>query len=70
MVYMNTNITRGTGEFVSTATGMATEVGHISAMLAVEQAAKTPLTRQMDRLTGRSCSPRPPRWPRLTSATR
>src|SRR5271166_1086372 len=27
MVYMNTNVTRGTGEFVVTATGMATEVG-------------------------------------------
>ena len=52
MVYMNTNVTRGTGEFVITATGMATEVGHISGLLAEEQAVKTPLTRQMDRLTG------------------
>ena len=52
MVYMNTNVTRGAGEFVITATGMATEVGHISGMLAEEQAVKTPLTRQMDRLTG------------------
>src|SRR5271166_2307569 len=50
MVYMNTNVTRGAGEFVITATGMATEVGHISGMLAEEQAVKTPLTRQMDRL--------------------
>jgi len=33
MVYMNTNVTRGSGEFVVTATGMATEVGHISGML-------------------------------------
>jgi Ca2+-transporting ATPase len=52
MVYMNTNVTRGAGEFVITATGMATEVGHISGMLQEEQAVKTPLTRQMDRLTG------------------
>jgi P-type Ca2+ transporter type 2C len=52
MVYMNTNVTRGTGEFVVTATGMTTEVGHISGLLAGEQAVKTPLTRQMDRLTG------------------
>ena len=52
MVYMNTDVTRGTGEFVITATGMATEVGHISGMLQGEQAVKTPLTRQMDRLTG------------------
>ena len=52
MVYMNTDVTRGAGEFVITATGMATEVGHISGLLAGEQAVKTPLTRQMDRLTG------------------
>src|SRR6202007_2661293 len=51
MVYMNTNVTRGAGEFVITATGMATEVGHISGMLAAEQPVKTPLTRQLDRLT-------------------
>ena len=52
MVFMNTNVTRGAGEFVVTAIGMATEVGHISGMLRGEQAVKTPLTRQMDRLTG------------------
>jgi Ca2+-transporting ATPase len=52
MVYLNTSVTRGAGEFVITATGMATEVGHISGLLAEEQAVKTPLTRQMDRLTG------------------
>src|SRR5271166_825629 len=38
MVYMNTDVTRGEGELVVTATGMATEVGHISGMLAEEQA--------------------------------
>src|SRR5690348_10056699 len=52
MVYMNTSVTRGAGEFVVTATGMATEVGHISGLLAGEQEVKTPLTRQLDRLTG------------------
>jgi P-type Ca2+ transporter type 2C len=52
MAYLNTNVTRGAGEFVVTATGMATEVGHISGMLQEEQAVKTPLTRQMDRLSG------------------
>src|SRR6266576_2187705 len=52
MVYMNTNVTRGAGEFAITATGMTTEVGRISGMLAEEQVVKTPLTRQMDRLTG------------------
>jgi Ca2+-transporting ATPase len=51
MVYMNTNVTRGAGEFVVTATGMATEVGHISGMLQTEETVKTPLTRQLERLT-------------------
>src|SRR5215831_710695 len=51
MVYMNTNVTRGTGEFVVTATGMATEVGHISGMLQASETEKTPLTRQLDKLT-------------------
>ncbi len=51
MVFMNTNVTRGAGEFVVTATGMATEVGHISGMLQAEKAVDTPLTRQLDRLT-------------------
>ena len=27
---MNTNVTRGSGEMLVTATGMSTEVGHIS----------------------------------------
>src|SRR5215470_9571760 len=51
MVYMNTDVIRGSGEFVVTATGMATEVGHISGMLQEQQNVTTPLTRQMDRLT-------------------
>jgi P-type Ca2+ transporter type 2C len=51
MVYMNTGITRGAGEFVVTATGMVTEVGRISGMLAEQRDVKTPLTRQMDRLS-------------------
>ncbi len=51
MVYMNTSVTRGTGEFVVTATGMATEVGHISGMLQAQPTVKTPLTRQLDRLS-------------------
>jgi Ca2+-transporting ATPase len=51
MVYMNTSVTRGSGEFVVTATGMTTEVGHISGMLQAEGDSKTPLTRQLDKLT-------------------
>jgi Ca2+-transporting ATPase len=51
MVYMNTNATRGAGEFVVTATGMATEVGHISHLLQSEGDVKTPLTKQLEKLT-------------------
>ena len=51
MVYMNTNVTRGTGEFVVTATGMDTEVGHISGMLQRQDESKSPLTLQLDKLT-------------------
>src|SRR4051812_28512790 len=51
MVYMNTNVTRGTGRFVVTATGMATEVGHISGMLQHQDESKSPLTTQLEKLT-------------------
>ena len=51
MVFMNTNATRGTGQFVVTATGMSTEVGHISELLASEDETATPLTRQLAKLT-------------------
>jgi Ca2+-transporting ATPase len=51
MVFMNTNATRGTGQFVVTATGMSTEVGHISGLLASEEETETPLTRQLAKLT-------------------
>jgi Ca2+-transporting ATPase len=52
MVYMNTNVTRGAGSFIVTSTGMATEVGHISHMLASEGEQDTPLTVQLKKLTG------------------
>ncbi|HTJ32776.1 MAG TPA: cation-transporting P-type ATPase [Dactylosporangium sp.] len=51
MAYMHTSVTRGTGELVVTATGMATEVGRISGMLQSGKEAETPLTRQLSRLT-------------------
>ncbi|MBV9578341.1 MAG: cation-transporting P-type ATPase [Chloroflexi bacterium] len=51
MAYMNTNVTRGTAELVVIATGMSTEVGHISGMLAATELEKTPLTVQLDALT-------------------
>jgi len=51
MVYMNTNVTRGSGAFVVTSTGMSTEVGHISRMLQSTDDADTPLTVQLKKLT-------------------
>ena len=51
MAYMNSTVTRGRGEMVVTATGMATEVGQISGMLSGVKQEKTPLTRQLDQLT-------------------
>jgi Ca2+-transporting ATPase len=51
MVYMNTNVTRGTGVFVVVATGMSTEVGHISGMLQRQDDSKSPLTIQLEKLT-------------------
>ena len=51
MVYMNTNVTRGSGQFVVTSTGMSTEVGHISHMLASQEESASPLTRQLTKLT-------------------
>src|SRR5262249_40911823 len=51
MVYMNTNVTRGTGWLVVTATGMSTEVGHISHLLQSEGETETPLTKQLAKLT-------------------
>ncbi|AEV84865.1 cation transport ATPase [Actinoplanes sp. SE50] len=51
MAYMNTNVTRGAGELLVTATGMGTEVGRISKMLATDKGADTPLTRQLAKLT-------------------
>jgi P-type Ca2+ transporter type 2C len=51
MMYMNTNVTRGTGTYVVTSTGMATEVGHISGMLQGQDESKSPLTLQLEKLT-------------------
>ena len=48
---MNSQVTRGRGEMVVTATGMTTEVGRISGMLSGVEQDKTPLTRQLDRIT-------------------
>jgi len=51
MVFMNTSVTRGSAAFVVTATGMETEVGHISDLLASADEMTTPLTQQLEKLT-------------------
>ena len=51
MAYMNTEVTRGAGDILVTATGMATEVGHISGMLQTTKIEQTPLTKQLNTLT-------------------
>jgi Ca2+-transporting ATPase len=51
MTFMNTNVTRGHGEILVTTTGMNSEVGHIATMLGQVKPEKTPLAKQVDRLT-------------------
>ena len=48
MAYMNTVVTRGRAELLVTATGMATEMGRLSGMLAQAEAGPTPLQVQLD----------------------
>lgn len=51
MAYMNTAVTRGRAEMIVTTTGMNTEMGHIADMLNKTEAEKTPLQKQLDKLT-------------------
>jgi Ca2+-transporting ATPase len=51
MAYMNTTVTRGRGLMLVTGTGMNTEIGHIAAMMEAVEQDKTPLQKQLDRLT-------------------
>jgi P-type Ca2+ transporter type 2C len=51
LAFMNTQVTRGAGTILVTATGMSTEVGHISDMLQATTLDPTPLTRQLNSLT-------------------
>ena len=50
MVFSGTSITRGRGIAVVTATGMATEIGRIAALLGETQEEPTPLQREVGRL--------------------
>jgi len=51
MGYMNTSVTRGRAEMIVTTTGMGTEMGKIADLLNKTEADKTPLQKQLDRLT-------------------
>ncbi len=51
MAFMNTPVTHGSGTMIVTGTGQATELGKISVMLAATTREKTPLTRELDKLT-------------------
>jgi P-type Ca2+ transporter type 2C len=51
MAFMNTSVTRGRGEMIVTTTGMGTEMGRIAELLNKTEADKTPLQKQLDRLT-------------------
>jgi len=50
MAFMNTVVTRGRAELLVTGTGMATEMGRLSDMLAEAEAGPTPLQIQLDAL--------------------
>jgi Ca2+-transporting ATPase len=51
MVFQNTQVTRGSATLVVTATGEATEMGHIADMVTATQRTKSPLQRELDDLT-------------------
>ena len=51
MAFMNTPVTHGSGTMIVTGTGGGTELGRISSMLAATAKEKSPLTKELDRLT-------------------
>jgi Ca2+-transporting ATPase len=51
MAFMNTAVTRGRGEMIVTTTGMGTEMGNIAELLNQTESDKTPLQKQLDKLT-------------------
>jgi P-type Ca2+ transporter type 2C len=51
VVFMNTTVTRGTGELLVTATGMGTEIGRIAGLLHEAEPEATPLQRQIAALS-------------------
>ncbi|HMR49531.1 MAG TPA: cation-transporting P-type ATPase [Arachnia sp.] len=51
IVFQNTTVTRGTGTFVVTETGMSTQMGRIASMLSAVAPGRSPLQRELDQLT-------------------
>ena len=51
MVFQNTQVTRGTTEFVVTDTGQATQMGRIADMVNATQRVRSPLQRELDGMT-------------------
>jgi Ca2+-transporting ATPase len=51
MVFQNTQVTRGQASFVVTATGQATQIGHIADMVTATKRSKSPLQQELDFLT-------------------
>jgi Ca2+-transporting ATPase len=51
MAFMNTPVTHGSGTLVITGTGVDTEFGKISGLLAATKKEQSPLTRELNRLT-------------------
>ncbi|MBO0874029.1 MAG: HAD-IC family P-type ATPase, partial [Pseudonocardia sp.] len=51
IAFMNTPVTHGSGTMIVTGTGGETELGRISSMLAATAKEKTPLAKELDRLT-------------------
>ena len=53
MLFKGTAVTRGSGEGVVVATGMATELGQISSLVETPESETTPLEKRLDRLARR-----------------
>jgi len=53
MLYKGTSVARGAGEGIVVATGMRTELGQISSLVATAETAATPLEQRLDRLARR-----------------
>jgi len=51
MVFQNTQVTRGTAEFVVTATGEDTEMGRIAGMVSATKRSRSPLQKELDGMT-------------------